>query len=650
MQLTIGMATFDDFDGVFFTAQSLRLHQDLTDCEIIVVDNKPDSPSSRDLANFLAGVGARYVPMPAPTGTAPPRNRVFAEARGDSVLCLDSHVLLAPGAIARLKRWYADRPDTMDLFHGPILFDQLTHGATHFDNFWRGEMWGIWGQAWRARFSSELFGVLQDADSPQCRYVALTPGSPPIAHLGEVPLPAIEFAGHERRLMELGFVRHGLDPDDAPFEIPGQGLGLFTCRRDAWLGFNEHFRGFGGEELYIHEKYRQAGRTTWCLPFLAWHHRFGRPGGIKFPLTRWHKVRNYVLGARELDLDLAPIAEHFVTSGLLPRDQWEAILADPENETVPAGGGASLAPSRPMPPTQIMAAQDAAEGLLNWCTSVPRDLNEHLPKLAELASQCRHVTEFSDRRESTVGLLAGVVRARGKLISYQTESDALLEQMRARFKMLELYPQRSNQVDSIDDCDLLFLDSSPHNFDQVWGELTKFAPQVHRWIVLHDTGSYGPAGEAGGDGLWEVLKRWPAEHPEWFLAQHDPRQYGLTVLSRDPADRPEREIRLWPKGHGPGTELKALLKTLGIAENAHCDCNAKANQMDEWGVEGCRAEFDQIVGWMREGQSGWGWKDKLAAAAKAVTTGLAFQVNWSDPFPGLVRLAIDRAEESASGE
>lgn len=38
-----------------------------------------------------------------------------------------------------------------------------------------------------------------------------------------------------------------------------QGLGIFACRRDVWPGFNPRLRGFGGEEGYIHEKFRRAG-------------------------------------------------------------------------------------------------------------------------------------------------------------------------------------------------------------------------------------------------------------------------------------------------------------------------------------------------------------------------------------------------------
>jgi hypothetical protein len=90
-----------------------------------------------------------------------------------------------------------------------------------------------------------------------------------------------------------------------------QGLGVFSCRKDAWPGFHPQFRGFGGEEGYIHEKFRQAGHLCLCLPWLRWMHRFGRPNGVRYPLTVEDKLRNYVLGHAELGLDLGPVLEHF---------------------------------------------------------------------------------------------------------------------------------------------------------------------------------------------------------------------------------------------------------------------------------------------------------------------------------------------------
>src|SRR5207237_2934286 len=69
----------------------------------------------------------------------------------------------------------------------------------------------------------------------------------------------------------------GQDPEGEPFEISMQGLGVFSCMKDDWLGFHPKFQGFGGEEGYIHEKFRQAGRRCLCLPWLRWMHRFSRP-------------------------------------------------------------------------------------------------------------------------------------------------------------------------------------------------------------------------------------------------------------------------------------------------------------------------------------------------------------------------------------
>ena len=89
-------------------------------------------------------------------------------------------------------------------------------------------------------------------------------GSLTITHCQCGPLPEIEWAGHEDRLPQYRTAAGQVD--NPPFAVPAQGMGLFSCRREAWLGFNPNFRGFGGEEFYIHEKYRQAGRRTVCLP------------------------------------------------------------------------------------------------------------------------------------------------------------------------------------------------------------------------------------------------------------------------------------------------------------------------------------------------------------------------------------------------
>jgi len=123
----------------------------------------------------------------------------------------------------------------------------------------------------------------------------------------------------------------GVDPrgesaDAPPFEVPMHGCGLMSCRKDAWLGFHPQFRGFGGEEGYIHEKFRRAGRRVLCLPFLRWLHRFGRPQGTRYPLVRENRVRNYLLGRVELGMPYEDVIDHF--AAYMTREQMDTVLVE----------------------------------------------------------------------------------------------------------------------------------------------------------------------------------------------------------------------------------------------------------------------------------------------------------------------------------
>lgn len=252
-KLTIGMATYDDYDGVYFSAQAIRLyHPEVTDdTDILVVDNNPEGGTAAYLKNLEKIPGFRYVPCGEKTGTGI-RDKIFEEANSDAVLCIDSHVLIAPGAIFRLIKYFNEHPGCNDLLQGPLLHDDLSTKSTHFKPEWSQGMYGVWG-----------------------------------------------------------YDKRGSENNGQAFDIPMQGLGLFACRKDGWPGFHSGFRGFGGEEGYIHEKFRQRGDRTFCLPFLLWMHRFDRPGGVPYTVNWEDRIRNYMLGFQELGLDTQAIIDHF---------------------------------------------------------------------------------------------------------------------------------------------------------------------------------------------------------------------------------------------------------------------------------------------------------------------------------------------------
>lgn len=257
-KLTIGMAVYEDFDGVYFTLQALRYyHQDVDPrlVRYLVIDNCPNGVHAPHIKQFIEQYvpNGRYVPNDKLKGTAV-RDFIFEEADTELVMCLDSHVLVEAGAIRALLQYYADNPDSNDLIQGPLVLDDVYHMYTHFRPEWRDGMFGVWDTDDRAK-----------------------------------------------------------DKNAAPFDIPAQGLGLFSCRRRAWLGFNREFSGFGGEEFYIHEKFRQAGRRALCLPSLRWIHRFIRPAGVPYRNVWEDRIRNYILGWREIGRPLDDIVEHFTT-------------------------------------------------------------------------------------------------------------------------------------------------------------------------------------------------------------------------------------------------------------------------------------------------------------------------------------------------
>ncbi len=269
-KLTIGMATYDDYDGVYFSIQAIRLYHPeiLNDVEFVIIDNHPDGPCAEELKKLESAVpNLRYIPVNDVVGTTI-KERIFTEASGEFVLCMDCHVMFASGSLKRLLDFFADNPTTIDLHHGPMVHDDLKTLNTQ----WKIDKWSL--------------GMLGKWFTDP----------------------------------------RGLNADNPPFEIEAQGMGVFACRKAAWPSFNADFRGFGGEEVYIHGKFRARGGKTLCLPFLIWLHRFGRPMGIKYPNNWEDRIRNGLIGYDELGMDTTDMVAHF--QELLGKDLADKIIAD----------------------------------------------------------------------------------------------------------------------------------------------------------------------------------------------------------------------------------------------------------------------------------------------------------------------------------
>jgi hypothetical protein len=482
------MAHYDDYQGLWATVQSLRVHHPevMSDCELLVVDNNPESPHGKDASDLINGwVGnGRYLAAPDVVGTSAPRDLVFREASGDAVLCIDCHVLIEPGAISRLLAYYDSHPETMDLLSGPLVYDDLHNISTHFADEWRDHMWGTW-----------------DTD------------------------------------------KRGVDPTAEPFEIPAMGLGLFSCRRESWLGFNPAFRGFGGEEFYIHEKFRQSGATCLCLPFLRWVHRFGRPGGQSYSLRLHDRVKNYIIGHQELGLSLHRLRKHFVSDHGLPVDQWRRLVNEAREAAVsvepPASEGVTL------------------DDLYKHAAAANGDISGHCEKLKTLAAQCDHVIDLGHRPESTTALLAGQP---GTLVSYA--GDAAHADVLATCRgQTDLQCHAAEEASGTKDVTDFLLVDGLDTYESLWSVFRQRARHVRRWIAIHNTEVYS-------NELLRAVRSFVCMWRDWSVLYHSRDNNGLTVLGRLPDDRHvrptefARHCRLVAKRHDPTIEGNAPAATL----------------------------------------------------------------------------------------
>ena len=315
--LSIGIAHHNDFSGAWFTIQDIRKElifngrQDLLKkIEFVVVENDTDSEHAKSLKEFcvknLAKDKSLSYNICRTEGTSVSRNSIIENANGKFVLVLDCHVLLCPalGVVEKLINFIESNSNDDNLYCGPLVGDDGDSIYTHFTDEWSGTNFGKWSLAWRCQCEDYYFEIEKEAEEIKDLVTGERHQRCPKCDLdySEGAYAVV----HEKKCIPCGH------SETDPFEIGSQGLGCFLVRKESWLGFNEHSRGFGGEEYYIHEKYRKNNRKAMCLPFMKWLHRFERPGGIEYKLEIEHVVRNYILEFIELELDLSSIYEHFV--------------------------------------------------------------------------------------------------------------------------------------------------------------------------------------------------------------------------------------------------------------------------------------------------------------------------------------------------
>lgn len=177
--------------------------------------------------------------------------------------------------------------------------------------------------------------------------------------------------------------------------------------------------------------------------------------------------------------------------------------------------------------------------LYDLARATPSDIVEHVPTLHRLAKQCRHVTEFGTRSAVSTTALAYALPEKLHCydLDYSDEARQVLT-LAAEAGVAVAFHRSSVLESEIEPTDMLFIDTW-HVFEQMEQELALHAEKVRRYLVFHDTetfGRYGEplAGEAFGArvGIWPAIEEFLFESPSWSLTVKNPRCNGLTILTR----------------------------------------------------------------------------------------------------------------------
>ena len=92
---SLGIATYDDYDGLYFTIQSIRMYHPLV-TEIIIIDNNPDSKFGKCNKTLQTestpSCIIKYVPYIEKKSTTI-KGEAFKHATNEYVIICDSHIL-----------------------------------------------------------------------------------------------------------------------------------------------------------------------------------------------------------------------------------------------------------------------------------------------------------------------------------------------------------------------------------------------------------------------------------------------------------------------------------------------------------------------------------------------------------------------------
>jgi len=167
---------------------------------------------------------------------------------------------------------------------------------------------------------------------------------------------------------------------------------------------------------------------------------------------------------------------------------------------------------------------------LQACNRVS-DINEHLPWISELTSECNHATELGvGYAQSTRAFLRHDIELHSYEIQVYPETQKFFDEAKSAGRRVTLHVEDTRTA-TIAPTDIMLVDSY-HSYEQVKIELDRHADKVKKYILFHDTDLYGFSGQGNERGIFPAITEFLGSHPEWELVEQRKNNNGMTLIKR----------------------------------------------------------------------------------------------------------------------
>lgn len=168
------------------------------------------------------------------------------------------------------------------------------------------------------------------------------------------------------------------------------------------------------------------------------------------------------------------------------------------------------------------------------------DINEHIKTLLLYSGQSKSVIEFGVRGiVSTWALLGGRPETMNSYdIVHPSQRGANIDEVYDTAREIGVkYEFICGDILKVEipESELLFIDTM-HCYNQLKQELERHHTKISKYIIFHDTVSFGNNDEFGkeagcdGQGLLLAINEFIAAHNNWYILEHFQNNNGLMIL------------------------------------------------------------------------------------------------------------------------